>query len=255
MEVQVHRYQRRKVAADPNSPLVYHLKQVPGTSETYTLESLARSIEKSSSLTAEDVVHAVRALTREMKEVFLGGNRVKIDGLGIFSLTFNATGVETEKECNVKTINKVNIRFRADKALRLENESTARVRAGYGVKFAVADTRTQKKAALRSQPQAVPQPQKREAPLQPQPREVAEALPKAAPARREEPKAVDTTLAAPIRREAAPKPPKTAPVCYNSRDRNRYALPAKRDREIHQSHTTHTTAARLTATKAKATAG
>jgi predicted histone-like DNA-binding protein len=161
MEVKVQRYLRRKVAADPDSPLVYHLRQVPGTSETYTLESLAQSIETSSSLTAEDVVHAVRALAREMKRVFLCGNRVKIDGLGIFSLTFNATGVETEKECNVKTINKVNIRFRADRELRLANESTSLVRTGHGVKFAVADTRTRKKA--QPQPQAAVQPQKQEA--------------------------------------------------------------------------------------------
>jgi predicted histone-like DNA-binding protein len=165
MEVQVQRYLRRKVAADPNSPLVYHLRQVRGTSETYTLESLAQSIEKSSSLTAEDVVHAVHALAREMKQVFRGGNRVKIDGLGIFSLTFNATEVETEKECNVKTIKKVNIRFRADKALRLENESTALVRAGHGVKFAVADERTRKKAERKAAehiaaPQATVAPQR-----------------------------------------------------------------------------------------------
>jgi hypothetical protein len=72
--------------------------------------------------------------------------------------------VETEKECNVKTINKVNIRFRADRALRLANESTSLVRTGQGVKFAVADTRTQKKA--KPQPQAAVQPQKQEVTVQ-----------------------------------------------------------------------------------------
>jgi predicted histone-like DNA-binding protein len=208
--------------------LVYHLKQVPGTSQTRTLESLAESIEKSSSLTAEDVVHAVRALAREMKQVFLSGDRVKIDGLGIFSLTFNATEVATEKECNVKTIKKVNIRFRADRDLRLENESTARVRNGYGVKFAVADMRTQKKAALRAAQQQAEvigkqEESKKETALPAPPcerpalREGGEPAAKPAPSFRQAP---------------PPTSPKASPP--RGRDRNeRYALPwnKRKDRQ------------------------
>jgi predicted histone-like DNA-binding protein len=137
MAVQIHRYLRRKVAADPTSPMVYHLKQTPGTSQTHTIKNLAKAIEEKSSLTAEDVIHATSALVRELKEVLLRGDRVKIDGFGIFSLTFNATEVETEKECTVKTINKVNIRFRADNALRLANESTSGTHGKNDVKFVV----------------------------------------------------------------------------------------------------------------------
>jgi predicted histone-like DNA-binding protein len=120
--------------------MVYHLKQVPGASETYTLEDLALNIEKSSSLTVGDVVHSTNALVRELKKVLLQGNRVKIDGFGIFSLTLNATEVETEKECTVKTINKVNIRFRADNELRLINQSRSRTCAENAIQFAVAPT-------------------------------------------------------------------------------------------------------------------
>ncbi|KAA6340888.1 hypothetical protein EZS27_011289 [termite gut metagenome] len=138
MAVQIHRYLRRKVAADPTSPMVYHLKQVPGTSQTHTIKNLAEAIEKKSSLTTEDVIHATSALVREIKEVLLRGDRVKIDGFGIFSLTFNATEVETEKECTIKTINKVNIRFRTDNALRLANESTSGTHGSNDVKFDLA---------------------------------------------------------------------------------------------------------------------
>ncbi|KAA6341589.1 Integration host factor subunit beta [termite gut metagenome] len=137
MAVKVHRYLRRKVAADPTSPIVYHLKQVPGTSKTHTIESLAKTIERSGSLTAVDVIHSTKALVRELKEVLLQGDRVKIDGFGIFSLTFNATEVETEKECTIKTINKVNIRFRADNDLRLTNQSLSGTCAENAIQFAV----------------------------------------------------------------------------------------------------------------------
>ncbi|KAA6336585.1 Cobalt-precorrin-5B C(1)-methyltransferase [termite gut metagenome] len=138
MAVKVHRYLRRKVAADPTSPMVYHLKQVPGTSQTHTIENLAEIIEEKSSLTAGDVIHVTNALVRELKKVLLRGDRVKINGFGIFSLTFNATEVETEKECTVKTINKVNIRFRTDNALRLANESTSDTHGSNNVKFDIA---------------------------------------------------------------------------------------------------------------------
>ncbi|KAA6328365.1 Integration host factor subunit beta [termite gut metagenome] len=140
MSIPVHCYLRHKVAADPNSPMVYHLKQVPGISQIRTIGSLAQNIEKKSSLTAEDVIHATNALVRELKDALLRGDKVKIDGFGIFSLTLNATEVETQQECTVKTINKVNIRFRADNSIRMANHSTSGTQGDNDIKFAVAPT-------------------------------------------------------------------------------------------------------------------
>jgi predicted histone-like DNA-binding protein len=130
MAVQVNRYLRNKIVEDKTSPLLYYLKQVPGSSEIHTIESIAHDIEAMGALSAEDVVHVTKSFVRELRKVLLRGDKVKVEGLGIFSLTFNSTGVEAEKDCTVKIINRVNVRFRVDNTLRLVNDSTATTRGG-----------------------------------------------------------------------------------------------------------------------------
>ena len=51
------------------------------------------------------------------------GDKVKIDGLGTFHITLCSEGTEKEKDCTVRSIRKVNVRFVADKALHLVNAS------------------------------------------------------------------------------------------------------------------------------------
>ena len=52
-----------------------------------------------------------------------------IDDVGTFHTTFNCTGAEEEKDCTVRNIRKVNVRFSVDNSLRLVNESNATTRA------------------------------------------------------------------------------------------------------------------------------
>ncbi|KAA6346931.1 hypothetical protein EZS27_005565 [termite gut metagenome] len=143
MAVLVKRYLRNKVIGDKTSPMLYHLKQVPGSSEIQTIESIARDIEAMGALSAEDVTHVTKSFVRELRKVLLRGDKVKVDGLGIFFLTFYSAGVENEKDCTVKTINRVNIRFRVDNTLRLVNDSTATTRGGENnVAFAIQGATT-----------------------------------------------------------------------------------------------------------------
>ncbi|KAA6349751.1 hypothetical protein EZS27_002844 [termite gut metagenome] len=130
MAVQVNRYLCNKILADKTSPLLFHLKQSAGSSQVQTIESIAHDIEAMGALSAEDVIHVTKSFVRELKRVLLRGDKVKVEGLGIFSLTFYSEGVETEKDCTVKTIKRVNIRFRVDNTLRLVNDSTATTRGG-----------------------------------------------------------------------------------------------------------------------------
>jgi predicted histone-like DNA-binding protein len=130
MAVQVHRYLCHKIVADKTSPLLFHLRQSAGSSQIQTIESIAHDIEAMGALSAEDVIHVTKSFVRELKRVLLRGDKVKVEGLGIFSLTFYSEGVETEKDCTVKTIKRVNIRFRVDNTLRLVNDSTATTRGG-----------------------------------------------------------------------------------------------------------------------------
>lgn len=130
MAVPVKRYRRRQLLGDVTSPELYYLKQEPGSSKTSTIDTLARDIETTGALSAEDVTHTMKAFIRQLKKVLVEGNRVKVDGLGTFYITFRSVGTEQEKECTVKNIRRVNVRFSVDNSLRLANDSTATTRGG-----------------------------------------------------------------------------------------------------------------------------
>lgn len=128
--VSVVRYKRRKRIGDETSPIVYALKPKSGEAKTYSIEALAEEIESIGSLSVEDVTHVMQSFVRSMKKVLVAGNKVKVDGLGIFYTTLTCPGVEVEKECTVKNITRVNLRFKVDNSLRLANDSTASTRGG-----------------------------------------------------------------------------------------------------------------------------
>lgn len=144
MAVPVKRYQRRQLMGDATSPLLYYLKQESGSFKTSDIESIAREIETTGALSAEDVTHTMKAFVRQLRKSLVEGNKVKVDGLGTFYITFRSTGTEKEKECTVKNIRKVNIRFAVDNTLRLVNDSIATTRsADNNVKFYIkGDTET-----------------------------------------------------------------------------------------------------------------
>ncbi len=127
--VNVERAQRRKILSDPESPLVYFIKQMKHDSKTYDIERVASEIETVGSLSIEDVKHVILSFVRSMKTVLRDGNRVKIEGLGTFYITFRCPGVATEKECTIKSVQGINIRFKVDPMLRLVNDSHATTRA------------------------------------------------------------------------------------------------------------------------------
>ena len=143
--VTVVRYKRRKRIGDEKSPMVYALKLKYGEAKIYSIETLAREIESIGSLSVEDVSHVMKSFVRAMKKVLVAGDKVKVDGLGIFYTTLTCPGVEQEKDCTVKNISRVNLRFKVDNSLRLANDSTATTRGGENnVSF---ELYTEKKAA------------------------------------------------------------------------------------------------------------
>lgn len=128
--VTVVRYKRRKRIADKESPMVYALKPKSGEAKIYSIETLAREIESIGSLSVEDVSHVMKSFVRAMKKVLVSGDKVKVEGLGIFYTTLTCPGVEVEKDCTVKSISRINLRFKVDNSLRLANDSTATTRGG-----------------------------------------------------------------------------------------------------------------------------
>lgn len=128
--VTVVRYVRNKRVGDDQSPLIYLLKQKAGSTKVYTIDLLAKEIESVGSLSVEDVGHVMKSFVRAMKKVLVAGNRVKVDGLGTFFLSLSCQSTEVEKECTVKSIKRVNLRFLVDNTLRLVSDSVASTRGG-----------------------------------------------------------------------------------------------------------------------------
>ena len=138
MNVSVERYQRRKYVSQENSPMLYYVRQKSGTVRVMDVEKLADAIEANSSLTAGDVKHAIEAFVEQLRLSLTQGDKVKIDGLGTFHITLCSEGTEKEKDCTVRNIRKVNVRFVADKALHLVNASHTSTRSENNVEFVLA---------------------------------------------------------------------------------------------------------------------
>ena len=138
MNVSVERYQRRKYVSQENSPMLYYVRQKSGTVRVMDVEKLADAIEANSSLTAGDVKHAIEAFVEQLRLSLTQGDKVKIDGLGTFHITLCSEGTEKEKDCTVRIIRKVNVRFVADKALHLVNASHTSTRSENNVEFVLA---------------------------------------------------------------------------------------------------------------------
>ena len=72
--------------------MVYALKLKSGEAKIYSIETLAREIESIGSLSVEDVSHVMKSFVRAMKKVLVAGDKVKVDGLGIFYTTLTCPG-------------------------------------------------------------------------------------------------------------------------------------------------------------------
>lgn len=135
MDVIVERYQRRKIVTDSNSPKLFYLRQKPKTCGTVDIDVLAAAIQKNCAMTKGDVKHVIEALVEEVQANLANGDKVKLNQLGTFHMTFCCPGVETSEKCTVRNISKVNIRFTPDKELKLVNGSTAVTRSPANVGF------------------------------------------------------------------------------------------------------------------------
>lgn len=108
MGVPVVRYQRNRKLGDTTSPKMYYLKQEPGSSKMSTIASITKEIKSLGALSSEDVTHTMQSFVRQLRKSLAEGNKVKVDGLGTFYITFTTEGTEKEKECTVKNIRRIN---------------------------------------------------------------------------------------------------------------------------------------------------
>lgn len=110
---------------DKSSPKVYTLKRKPKDAKIFDLARIAQDIEALGAMSAEDVEHVGKAIVRQMRQTLVDGNSVRLDGFGIFHTTFRCRATEQAKDCTVKNIERVNIRFKVANSLRLVNDTNA----------------------------------------------------------------------------------------------------------------------------------
>ena len=96
MNVLVERYQRRKYVNQPDSQMLYYVRQKSGTVRVMDINKLADAIEANSSLTAGDVKHSIEAFVEQLRLSLTQGDKVKIDGLGTFHITLSRRGGKGE---------------------------------------------------------------------------------------------------------------------------------------------------------------
>ncbi len=138
MNVLVERYLRKKNQNQNDSKKLYYMRQKPGEVRVMDIDKISELIQSKCALTKGDVKHSLEAFVEQLRESLTQGNKVKIDGMGTFHITLSSVGSEQEKDCSVKSIRRVYVRFVPDKALKLVNSCNAATRSANNVEFAMA---------------------------------------------------------------------------------------------------------------------
>lgn len=115
--------------------MLYYIRQKSGNVRVMDIDTMATAIESKSSLTVGDVKHTIEAFVEQLRLSLTQGDKVKIDGLGTFHITLTSDGTEALKDCTVRSIRRVNVRFVADKALKLMNSTHTSTRSDNNVDF------------------------------------------------------------------------------------------------------------------------
>jgi len=138
MNVLVERYLRKKNQNQKDSKKLYYMRQKVGEVRVMDIDKISELIQSNCALTKGDVKHALEAFVEQLRESLTQGNKVKIDGMGTFHITLSSNGSELEKDCSVKSIRRVYVRFVPDKALKLVNSYYAATRSANNIEFAMA---------------------------------------------------------------------------------------------------------------------
>lgn len=86
----------------------------------YTTEDMARDISEASSFTEADMIGALRGMSDIIITKLKLGYNVKLDGVGIFSLSLTSEGFNSAEECKPNRIKVRKITFKADRKLKKE---------------------------------------------------------------------------------------------------------------------------------------
>lgn len=91
---------------------------VPVRSGLVDLQQIAKELADRSSLTVGDVYATIIGIAPIIEQYLHDGYSVKMDGLGIFSLSVSSEGFDNPEDCNATHVAARKICFRADNRLK-----------------------------------------------------------------------------------------------------------------------------------------
>ena len=90
----------------------------PVYSDTLEIRDLLQEISYASSVTPSDVRAVTDSLVEILQRYLVRGNKIKVDGIGTFKLSFTGSGKETSKDVSANDIYNAKVTFLSDKNLR-----------------------------------------------------------------------------------------------------------------------------------------
>jgi len=90
----------------------------PVYSDTLEIRDLLQETSYASSVTPSDVRAVTDSLVEILQRYLVWGNKIKVDGIGTFKLSFNGSGEETSKDVSANDIYNAKVTFLSDKNLR-----------------------------------------------------------------------------------------------------------------------------------------
>ena len=80
-------------------------------------KEVAREISHATSLSIPDALAATHAFSIVIAQHLALGNKIKLDGIGIFGLSVTGEGVENKEDFDLRTLEVKKVTFKADKEL------------------------------------------------------------------------------------------------------------------------------------------
>jgi predicted histone-like DNA-binding protein len=82
------------------------------------LKNLSKDLSEVSSLSAGDVQNVIVNMIDQLPKWLMEGNSVKLDGFGIFRLSFSSEGEAIKEDVSADSIKDVHILFEPDEAIK-----------------------------------------------------------------------------------------------------------------------------------------
>ncbi|MBQ7881534.1 MAG: HU family DNA-binding protein [Treponema sp.] len=98
----------------------------PVYTDTLELRDLLPEISNASSITAGDVRAVVESFVEILQRYLVRGNKIKIDGIGVFKLSIKSSGNENAKEITANDVLSTKVTYLSDSKLRNYVDSNIR---------------------------------------------------------------------------------------------------------------------------------